>query len=246
RLQASELGLALADEPRDLLGVVLCRLDEVVEVTAREERVLRRRDDHAVDVVLLCLEPVDGLRHRLGVGRVHRVGRLLRIVEREDDDAVVALLVADRVAHQRASTTVAMPMPPPTHSVARPYLPPVRCSSSTSVPRIMPPVAPSGWPIAIAPPLTLTFSMSRPMSLTNRSTTAANASLISTRSRSSTPMPAFASAFLEAGAGPVSMIVGSAPLTAVTRIRALGSRPSSLPVASLPIASSEAPSTMPE
>ena len=41
-------------------------------------------------------------------------------------------------------------------------------------------------------------------------------------------MPALASAFLEAGAGPVSMIVGSAPETAVARIRARGVRPSSL------------------
>ena len=54
------------------------------------------------------------------------------IVEREDDDAVVVLVPANRgaLAHiQTASTTVAMPMPPPTQSVARPYLPPVRCSS---------------------------------------------------------------------------------------------------------------------
>jgi acetyl-CoA C-acetyltransferase len=36
---------------------------------------------------------------------------------------------------------------------------------SISVPRIMPPVAPSGWPIAIAPPLTLTISGSRSRSL---------------------------------------------------------------------------------
>ncbi len=33
-----------------------------------------------------------------------------------------------------------------------------RSSSSTAVPRIIAPVAPSGWPIAMAPPLTLTFS----------------------------------------------------------------------------------------
>ena len=58
--------------------------------------------------------------------------------------------------------------------------------------------------------------------------------------------PAFSSALRLAGAGPVSMIVGSAPETAVARIRAFGVRPSSSPVFSLPIVSSEAPSTMPE
>ena len=33
-------------------------------------------------------------------------------------------------------------------------------ASMIPVPRIIAPVAPSGWPMAIAPPLTLTFSMS--------------------------------------------------------------------------------------
>ena len=46
------------------------------------------------------------------------------------------------------------------------------------------------------------------MSLTKRSTTAANASLISTRSMSSMVSPALASALRVAGAGPVSMMVG--------------------------------------
>src|SRR5207248_7588798 len=129
----------------------------------------------------------DDLSERGHERLVHRIRRLVRVVDRQYDHAVGILVPANGVAHlYRASTTVAIPMPPPTHSVARPYLPPVRCSSSISVPRIIPPVAPSGCPIAIAPPLTLTFDMSRPMSLTNRSTTAANASLISTRSRSST------------------------------------------------------------
>ena len=100
--------------------------------------------------------------------------------------------------------------------------------------------------MAMAPPLTLTFSMSRSMSRTKRRTTAAKASLISTRSRSSLVRPALASAFLDAGAGPVSMIVGSAPERAVARMRALGLRPSSLPVFSLPIVTSAAPSTMPD
>ena len=120
RLQAAQQRLAVADEPGHLLGVVLRGLAQVVQVAAGEERVLRGGDDHARDLVLGGLEAVDRRGHRRGVGRVHRVGGLLRVIEREQDDAVVAALVADRVAHQRASTTVAMPMPPPTHSVASP------------------------------------------------------------------------------------------------------------------------------
>ena len=84
------------------------------------------------------------------------------------------------------------------------------------------------------------------MSRAKRSTTAANASFISIRSMSSIVRPAFASALRLAGAGPVSMIVGSVPVTAVARIRARGFRPSSSPIFSLPTATRLAPSTMPE
>ena len=89
----------------------------------------------------------------------------------------------------------------------------------------MAPVAPSGWPSAMAPPLTLTLSMLTPRSEAKRSTTAANASFISIRSRSPTLSPALASALREAGAGPVSMMVGSDPLTAAETIRARGVSP---------------------
>ena len=80
----------------------------------------------------------------------------------------------------------------------------------------------------------------------NRIATAANASLISNRSMSPTSRPALASALREAGAGPVSMIVGSEPETAVATIRARGVSPRSLPTCSLPTATIAAPSTMPE
>ena len=63
------------------------------------------------------------------------------------------------------------------------------------------------------------------MSATKRRTTAANASLISTRSMSSMVSPALASALRVAGAGPVSMMVGSEPETAAETIRARGVRP---------------------
>ena len=56
------------------------------------------------------------------------------------------------------STIVAMPMPPPMHSVTRPVARSRRSSSSSTVPISIAPVAPSGWPSAIAPPLTFTFA----------------------------------------------------------------------------------------
>ena len=62
---------------------------------------------------------------------------------------------------QTRSMMVAVPMPPPMQSVTSAVLLPVRSSSSSTVPRIMAPVAPSGWPMAIAPPLTFTLSASR-------------------------------------------------------------------------------------
>ena len=54
-------------------------------------------------------------------GDARSVARLISLVEDEVDDAVAGVLPADRVSgHQMASTTVAMPMPPPTQSVASP------------------------------------------------------------------------------------------------------------------------------
>src|SRR4029078_3166918 len=52
------------------------------------------------------------------------------------------------------------------------------------------PEQPSGWPRAMAPPLTLTFSMSGWCSFSHANTTDANASLISVRSIWSIVMPA--------------------------------------------------------
>ena len=121
RLEPAQLRLQAPDLVRDLGRVLLAGAAQVAQVAAGEERLLGARDDDAGDVVLLGLEAVDGRGHRRLVGRVHGVRGLVRVVQGEDDDAVVAALVADRrVAHQTRSTTVAMPMPPPTHSVARP------------------------------------------------------------------------------------------------------------------------------
>ena len=65
-------------------------------------------------------------------------------------------------------------------------------------------------------------------------------------SMSSAVRPAFSRAFLAAGAGPVSMMVGSVDVSATLTTRARGLRPSSLPIFSLPTNTSAAPSTMPE
>ena len=126
RLQPPQHRLVLTHEAGDLFGVVLGGALEVVQVAAGEERLLGRGDDHPGDLVLLSLEAVDRRLDRRRVGGVHGVGRLVGVVQGQDHDAVVVLVPADRAAlswqrsSQTRSTTVAMPMPPPTHSVASP------------------------------------------------------------------------------------------------------------------------------
>src|SRR6478735_761844 len=63
-------------------------------------------------------------------------------------------------ADQTRSMMVATPMPAATQSVTSAVCLFVRSSSSSTVPRIIAPVAPSGWPIAMAPPLTLRMASS--------------------------------------------------------------------------------------
>ena len=101
----------------------------------------------------LGLEALEGGRHRVLVGVVHRVGARVRVIHRQGDDALFVALVTDHVlAHgswflsvaQMRSTMVAMPIPPPMQRVAMPRLRSRRSSSSTRVPRIIAPVAPSG------------------------------------------------------------------------------------------------------
>ena len=68
-----------------------------------------------------------------------------------------------------------------------------------------------GWPREMAPPLTLTLLMSKCSSRATAMDCAANASLASIRSISSTVRPAFFSAARVAGTGPTPMILGSTP-----------------------------------
>ena len=67
-------------------------------------------------------------------------------------------------------------------------------STLARVPRIRPPDAPSGWPMAIAPPRVLTISGSMSQASMQASDCTANASLSSTAPTSAQPMPARASA----------------------------------------------------
>src|SRR6478736_6597920 len=103
---------------------------------------------------------------------------------------------------------IAGAMPPAAHIVTRPRLRSRRSSSSRIVPIRIEPVAPIGWPSAIEPPLTLTFSRSSLRSRMNFSATTANASLISNRSISSSVRPALASTLRAAGTGAFSIEVG--------------------------------------
>ena len=100
--------------------------------------------------------------------------------------------------------------------------------------------------MAMAPPLTLTLSGSRPSSRSTHRLWAAKASLDSTRSRSATVQPAFSSAFRDAGIGPVPMTAGSTPAVAEDTIRASGSSPRALASAALISTSAAAPSLSPE
>src|SRR5207253_1304062 len=76
------------------------------------------------------------------------------------------------------------------------------------------PLAPRGWPIAMAPPRTFTFSGLALSTLMTASAWAAKASLISIRSMSSSLSPARSSALCVAGTGPMPITDGSTPATA--------------------------------
>ena len=75
-------------------------------------------------------------------------------------------------AHHRLSTRSKMPAAPwpvPIHIVTMPYLPPVRRRPCTTVAARMAPVAPRGWPRAIAPPIGFTLARSSTWPLLSRS-----------------------------------------------------------------------------
>ena len=137
-----------------------------------------------------------------------------------------ALAPLDRVGS--LAKRAACPCPTPMHRVARPRRAPRRRSSCARVPTMRAPEQPSGWPSAIAPPLTFTRAGSNPSSRSTASDCAANASLSSTRSICSTAQPARASGLRVAGTGPMPMSRGSTPAAAEPATRASGSALSAL------------------
>src|ERR687897_856181 len=106
------------------------------------------------------------------------------------------------------------PIPPPMHSVTRPYWPPVRARWCNILAVRTAPVAPIGCPKAIAPPTGFIFSSGTSSVRSTAMAMEAKASLASTASRSSTERPAFLRASLEAGIIPVPITEGSTPATA--------------------------------
>src|ERR1043166_4736376 len=105
-------------------------------------------------------------------------------------------------------------MPPPTHIVTIPYRPLRRSSSRRMLAVSFAPVQPSGWPNAIAPPLTFTLSGSSPNVLITASDWAANASFNSITSMSFNVSPASCNAFGIANTGPMPISSGGQPAVA--------------------------------
>jgi len=98
---------------------------------------------------------------------------------------------------------VAVASAPPAHIEISAVVPPVRSSSWSAVVISRLPVEPTGWPSAIAPPLTLTLSTSTECWRAQLTTTDANASLTSNRSMSSIVIPARLSTRAVAATGPL-------------------------------------------
>src|SRR5690606_31863167 len=111
---------------------------------------------------------LDHRYHRIEVARQFGrddVHRLAGHIDREQRDTVGVEVVLDGfhghsspMRVQIRSMIVPVPIPAPTHRLMSAVPLPVRSSSSSTVPRIMAPVAPSGCPIAMAPPHTLILS----------------------------------------------------------------------------------------
>src|SRR6185437_7262794 len=137
---------------------------------------------------------------------------------------------------------VPVPSPPPQHIVTKPISLSERSSSCRSVVIRRAPVEPSGWPKAIAPPLTFTRSMSGESSRFQAATTGAKASLISIRSMSSIFIELRSRILRVAGIGPSSILTGSQPTVVWSTIRARGVSPSSLAFSAVMRSTAAAPS----
>src|ERR1019366_418543 len=132
-----------------------------------------------------------------------------------------------------ASSTAASPWARPPQIAASPRPPPRRRRAIASVPTIRAPDAPTGCPMAMAPPSAFVLSrsaasaaVSSPESLfVETSDTAAKASFISTRSREARGSPARTSAHSAAAAGASAIRRGASATAAYERSRASGRTP---------------------
>src|SRR5699024_8102268 len=121
----------------------------------------------------------------------------------------------------------AAPIPTPIHIVTIPYFVSGRFFiSESNLPTSIAPVAPSGCPNAIAPPLTFVFSTSKPVSLIEANVWDANASFNSTKSISSTFKFACFNTSVIAYAGPIPITVGYIQTSLKPTNLAIGSTPS--------------------
>src|SRR5690606_18927934 len=125
---------------------------------------------------------------------------------------------------QQRSKMPAAPMPVPTHMVTMPYCRLRRRRAWMVVAERIAPVAPRGWPRAMAPPMGLTTSSFRPRSRITARDCAAKASFSSIQPIWSSVRPAFFRAAGMASLGPMPMMSGGTPRTAKDTKRASGVR----------------------
>src|SRR5439155_18483477 len=214
------------------------RVAHAAVVEARNQIALRREPlrERGVVVLLDAHRAADDDR---GLDRRRRF-----VEARRDGDAIgrVEVALLHVVALQTRSKIAAAPCPVPTHIVTMPYFRLWRRSACTTVAARIAPVAPSGWPNAIAPPIGLALAGSRPMLLITASDCAANASLSSIQSMSARLRPAYRSAAGIASIGPMPMISGGTPRAAKLTKRASGFRSYCLMAFSLARISAPAPS----
>ena len=101
--QGSQLALEGQHHVVESLGLRPADLDQLIEVTAGEEGLFRRGDDHPGNRFLLGLQARYGTGHGVAVQGIHGVGALARHIDGQDDDLVLAFFVTDGIGHERDS-----------------------------------------------------------------------------------------------------------------------------------------------
>src|SRR6185369_8806491 len=150
------------DDPVDVFQLI-----EIVFDIARRDQLRRSPRHQRGGIGLLQL-----LNGALGDG-APIVTVLRHYIQQQDRHAGIGDLGGDAAAHHAraddaslldghstASRMVAMPWPPPMHWVDSANCLPSRFSNEAALPVMRAPVAPKGWPMAMAPPSRLTLAMS--------------------------------------------------------------------------------------